>query len=176
MTGYTATASPGNETCTTTSATACTITGLTNGTTYTVTVVAHTTAGDSAPSAPASVTPEAGDSASSTSITSTTSNPVVGQPVTAAVQVTGQFTGSGDPAPTGTVTVSDGTQLVPGVAVGQQRRRDRVLPDHRAGAGHLLVHRQLPGRRQLRLQPDLLTGHGHGRPGTVLDLDHLDHL
>ena len=109
VTGYTATASPGNETCTTTSATTCTITGLANGTTYTVTVVAHTTIGDSAPSAPASVTPEAGDSASSTTITSTTSNPVVGQPVTAAVQVTGQLTGSGDPVPTGTVTVSDGT-------------------------------------------------------------------
>jgi alpha-tubulin suppressor-like RCC1 family protein len=111
VTGYTATASPGNETCTTTSATACTITGLTNGTAYTVTVVAHTTAGDSTPSAPASVTPEAGDSASSTTITSTTSNPVAGQPVTTAVQVTGQFTGSGDPAPTGTVTVSDGTRF-----------------------------------------------------------------
>ena len=110
VTGYTATASPGDETCTTTSATTCTITGLANGTTYTVTVVAHTTAGDSGPSAPASVTPEAGDSASSTTITSTTPNPVVGQPVTTAVQLTGQFTGSGDPAPTGTVTVSDGTQ------------------------------------------------------------------
>ena len=32
------------------------------------------------------------------------------QPVTTAVQVTGQFTSSGDPAPTGTVTISDGTQ------------------------------------------------------------------
>ena len=110
VTGYTATASPGNETCTTTGATACTITGLANGTTYTVTVVAHTTAGDSGPSAPASVSPEAGDSASSTSITSTTSSPVVGQPVTAAVQVTGQFTSGGDPAPSGTVTISDGTR------------------------------------------------------------------
>ena len=110
VTGYTATASPGYQTCTTTGATACTITGLTNGTTYTVSVAAHTTAGDSTPSAPASVTPEAGDSASTTSITSTTSNPVAGQPVTATVQVTGEFSSSGDPAPTGTVTVSDGTQ------------------------------------------------------------------
>ena len=110
VTGYTATAAPGNETCTTTSATTCTITGLTNGTTYTVTVVAHTTAGDSTPSIPVSVIPEAGDSASSTSITSTTSTPVAGQSVTATVRVQGEFTSSGDPIPTGTVTVSDGTR------------------------------------------------------------------
>ena len=110
VTGYTATAAPGNETCTTTSATTCTITGLTNGTTYTVTVVAHTTAGDSTPSIPVSVIPEAGDSASSTSITSTTSTPVAGQSVTATVRVQGEFTSSGDPTPTGTVTVSDGTR------------------------------------------------------------------
>jgi alpha-tubulin suppressor-like RCC1 family protein len=38
ITGYTATASPGSQTCTTTSATSCTITGLTPGTTYTITV------------------------------------------------------------------------------------------------------------------------------------------
>jgi hypothetical protein len=58
LTGYTATASPGGATCTTTGATSCTVTGLTNGTAYTVTVVARTTAGDSAPSAPsAAVTP-----------------------------------------------------------------------------------------------------------------------
>ena len=58
LTGYTATASPGGQACTTTSAASCTITGLANGTTYTITVVAHTTAGDSGASAPATVTPE----------------------------------------------------------------------------------------------------------------------
>jgi alpha-tubulin suppressor-like RCC1 family protein len=57
--GYTATAVPGNEACTTTGATTCTITGLTDGTTYSVSVVAHTTVGDSGASTPATVTPEA---------------------------------------------------------------------------------------------------------------------
>ena len=60
LTGYTATASPGGATCTTTGATTCTITGLAGGTTYSVTVVAHTTAGDSGASAPATVTPAGG--------------------------------------------------------------------------------------------------------------------
>jgi hypothetical protein len=68
VTGYTATASPGSQSCTTAGATTCTITGLTNGTTYTVTVIAHTTVGDSGPSAPVTVTPQAQTSASSTSI------------------------------------------------------------------------------------------------------------
>ena len=110
VTGYTATASPGGQSCTTTGATTCTITGLTNGITYTVTVIAHTTAGDSGPSAPATVTPQAQKSASSTSITSTTASPVVGQPITTTVHVAGQSTGGGGPTPTGTVTVSDGTR------------------------------------------------------------------
>jgi len=57
LTGYTATASPGGETCTTSSAPTCTITGLTNGTTYSITVVAHTTVGDSGASAAVTVTP-----------------------------------------------------------------------------------------------------------------------
>jgi hypothetical protein len=57
LTGYTATASPTGETCTTTGAITCTITGLTNGTTYSVNVVAHTTVGDSGNSAAAAVTP-----------------------------------------------------------------------------------------------------------------------
>ena len=110
VTGYTATASPGSQSCTTTGGTTCTITGLTNGTPYTVTVIAHTTIGDSEPSAPATVTPQAQKSASSTSITSTTASPVVGQPITTTVQVAGQSTGAGDLTPTGTVTVSDGTR------------------------------------------------------------------
>ena len=59
LTGYTATASPGGETCTTTGATACTITGLADGTTYSITVVAQTTAGYSGASTPVTVVPAA---------------------------------------------------------------------------------------------------------------------
>ena len=57
VTGYTAAASPGGETCSTTGATSCTITGLTNDTTYSVTVVAHTTTGDPAAAPAATVVP-----------------------------------------------------------------------------------------------------------------------
>ena len=110
VTGYTATALPGGESCATTGATTCTITGLTNGTTYIVTVIAYTTVGDSGPSAPVTVTPQAQKSASSTLITSITASPVVGQPITTTVRVAGESTGAGDPTPTGTVTVSDGTR------------------------------------------------------------------
>ena len=110
LTGYTATASPGGETCATSGATGCTITGLTNGRTYSITAVANTAAFDSGPSTPVSVTPQAGPSSSATSITSTTASPVAGQPITTQVTVTGQFTGSGVPAPAGAVTVSDGTR------------------------------------------------------------------
>ena len=58
LTGYTATASPGGETCTTTGATTCMITGLANGSTYSITVIARATSGNSGASAPATVTPE----------------------------------------------------------------------------------------------------------------------
>jgi hypothetical protein len=47
ISGYTATASPGSATCTTTGALTCTITGLSNGTQYTVTVTATNTIGTS---------------------------------------------------------------------------------------------------------------------------------
>jgi alpha-tubulin suppressor-like RCC1 family protein len=57
LTGYTATASPGSASCSTSGATTCTVTGLTNGTTYTVTVITHATGGDSSPSSPVTVTP-----------------------------------------------------------------------------------------------------------------------
>ncbi|MEQ1698601.1 MAG: S8 family serine peptidase [Ilumatobacteraceae bacterium] len=58
ITGYTATASPGNATCTTTGATFCTISPLTIGTQYTFTVTATNGIGTSSPSAAsAPVTP-----------------------------------------------------------------------------------------------------------------------
>ena len=58
ITGYTATASPGNNTCTTTSTTSCTITGLTGGTTYTITVTVTANPTGSATSSPVTgVTP-----------------------------------------------------------------------------------------------------------------------
>jgi hypothetical protein len=55
ITGYTATAEPGGEACTTTGATTCTVRGLDDAT-FTITVVAHTTAGDSGASTPTTVT------------------------------------------------------------------------------------------------------------------------
>jgi alpha-tubulin suppressor-like RCC1 family protein len=55
LTGYTATAEPGGQACTTTAATTCTIPGLDHAT-FTITVVAHTTAGDSGASTSATVT------------------------------------------------------------------------------------------------------------------------
>ena len=56
ITGYSATASPGGKSCTTTTATSCTISGLTNGTTYSVSVTASNAVGNSDPSVVA-VTP-----------------------------------------------------------------------------------------------------------------------
>ena len=56
ITGYTATASPGGKSCTTTTATSCTISGLTNGTTYSVSVTVSNAVGTSEPSVVA-VTP-----------------------------------------------------------------------------------------------------------------------
>ena len=56
ITGYSATASPGGKSCTTTTDTSCTISGLTNGTTYSVSVTASNAVGTSEPSVVA-VTP-----------------------------------------------------------------------------------------------------------------------
>ncbi len=59
VTGFTATAYPGGQTCSTTGATSCTVNGLTSGTAYTITVTAANDIGTSAASIPSSVTPEA---------------------------------------------------------------------------------------------------------------------
>ena len=60
---YTATASPGGKTCTTSGTLSCTITGLTNKTTYSITVKATNGFGTGTASSPAvSVTPRAGSS------------------------------------------------------------------------------------------------------------------
>ena len=56
ITGYTVTSSPGNKSCTTTSATTCNINGLTIGTTYTFAVTATNSTGTSSPSSPSSAT------------------------------------------------------------------------------------------------------------------------
>ena len=59
VSGYTVSSSPGNATCSTTSATSCTLTGLASGTTYTVTVTITATTG-TATSPPVTVQPAAG--------------------------------------------------------------------------------------------------------------------
>jgi hypothetical protein len=59
---------------------------------------------------PAPTTLTVGHATSTTSITPSTASTVAGQPVTEAVQVSGEFTGSGAPAPAGTVTVHGGGQ------------------------------------------------------------------
>jgi large repetitive protein len=51
-----------------------------------------------------------GPAPSATTITSATAGPVTGQPVTIAVQVAGKYPGAGVAAPSGTVTVTDGTR------------------------------------------------------------------
>ena len=70
ITGYTATASPGGATCSTTTATSCTITGLTDGIVYTITATTTATpTGVSAPSAPVTNVPDGLEMAAPTSLT-----------------------------------------------------------------------------------------------------------
>ncbi|WP_433082319.1 Ig-like domain repeat protein [Dactylosporangium sp. CA-052675] len=77
VTGYTVTASPGPQTCTTTGAKTCVL-GAVAGTTYTYTVVAHSDAGDSVPSEPSNAVtpaaPTAPDTPPSTNLTLTTTD------------------------------------------------------------------------------------------------------
>ena len=63
ITGYTVTASPGSQTCTTTGALTCTVTGLTNGVTYVFDVVATNSSGDGPAGVSNQVTPSAPPSA-----------------------------------------------------------------------------------------------------------------
>ena len=72
ITGYTATASPGGRTCTTTGALNCTVTGLTNGHSYTFTVRATNLIGTGPPSSPSnSVTPQPPDTTAPVAATPT---------------------------------------------------------------------------------------------------------
>jgi hypothetical protein len=77
ITGYTATASPGGRTCTTTATTSCTLTGLTNGTAYGVTIVAHSASGDSPASVTVSVTPSGAASGGGPVFTSSASDSAI---------------------------------------------------------------------------------------------------
>jgi alpha-tubulin suppressor-like RCC1 family protein len=96
LTGYTVTASPGTETCTTTGATSCTVIGLTDGTTYTITVTATATTGTSAPSIATTVEP--------VGFLSISVQPAATLPSTAP--------GTTTSAQLGTVTVTDNRALV----------------------------------------------------------------
>jgi len=101
ITGYTATADPGSNTCTTDGALTCTVTGLTNGTAYTFTVTATNIAGTSLPSTPsAAVTPRTVPG-SPTAVVGTPGNTEVAVAWTAPASnggssVTG-YTATGDP-------------------------------------------------------------------------------
>ncbi|MGO9557927.1 MAG: Ig-like domain repeat protein [Acidimicrobiales bacterium] len=65
-----------------------------------------------------SITGLESSAATTVTIPSVTSSAVVGQPITIHVQVSGSFTGTDVPAPSGTVTVSDGTRTCPAVLSG----------------------------------------------------------
>ena len=108
ITGYTATAEPGGESCSPVPATAttCTIAGLLNGTTYAVTVTASNAVGTSATGSPASVTPLAHSATTATIPAATTYGHSYSIPVTVTsiANVTGTVT-----ARTGTTTLGTAT-------------------------------------------------------------------
>ncbi|MFN8079042.1 MAG: fibronectin type III domain-containing protein [Kineosporiaceae bacterium] len=108
ITGYTATASPGGQTCTATApSTSCTITGLTNGTSYTVTVAATNSVGTGTASAASAAVTPAGPPGAPTGVTATAGTTTSGQ---AAVTWTA-------PASTGGSTITGYTATaVPGTA------------------------------------------------------------
>ena len=86
ITGYTVTAFPDGQQCTTTGATSCTVTGLTNGVTYTFTVTATNSTGEGADSSP--------------------SNPVTPMETDTGITVPGPPTGASAIAGSGSATIS----------------------------------------------------------------------
>jgi hypothetical protein len=105
VTGYTAIASPGPATCSTTGATSC-VMGGTAGVTYTVTVVATSAGGESSPSGPsAPVTPTAPQPPAQPPVTDLTLTTDKGLITTAAPGQLIVFIGTGF-APHSTVTIS----------------------------------------------------------------------
>jgi Fibronectin type III domain/Putative Ig domain len=122
ITGYSATASPGGLTCTSTGATGCAVTGLTNGAPYTFTVTATNAVGTSAVSPPSlPITPASVTSAPTTVI-------AAGGNASALVSWTAPMNDGGAPVTGYTVTSSPGTKtcatggatscVVPGIANG----------------------------------------------------------
>jgi fibronectin type III domain protein len=99
ITGYTATASPGGNNCTTTT-NGCTITGLTNGTAYTFTAVATNTNGNSPTSTSSTTVTPSAPPVTTTTTVPTTTVPTTTVPTTTAPTTTVPITTVPTPAST----------------------------------------------------------------------------
>jgi alpha-tubulin suppressor-like RCC1 family protein len=119
LTSYTATASPGSKTCTSSSATSCTITGLTDGITYTITVTTTASTGTSAPSISASVDPIGLDMTTPTSLTWSSTETGIGQSIVDGISGDQQITVGDSSGTTGwhitltATTLTTGTHTLP---------------------------------------------------------------